>query len=175
MTAAYSVAIGMIVVGLLLAAWLLWRIESTPLYDPWNGDIDDTANGHSDPVFYDSINRVWFFYDQTWTDVLGPFEDEELARAALDCYADRLDNGDDWRLNVRRRNAACLPATLFWEFLVPGTTKWEGPYASFQDAKASRDAYRRTLESHSAPGMYGASSEDEADRKSLIDAGRLDR
>ena len=104
--------------------------------------MTDTANGHSDPVFYDSINQVWFFYDETWTDVIGPFPTEIEARYQLECYADWLDNGDDWHVRVRQ-----TPAMFIFEFHVPGRLI-EGPYASFEDAKAARDAHRRSLESH---------------------------
>lgn len=129
---------------LTFGAWLYFGVEREPVDQPATAK----PNEKYDPVFYDAAEASWFFWDEIGAEQFGPYTSEQRARHELECYADWLDVGPDWNVRVRG-----TPALFIFEFHVPGGTV-EGPYASFEDAKASRDAYRRALESHSAPGMY---------------------
>lgn len=44
-----------------------------------------------DPVFED--NGQWFFWDETWTQFLGPFQSESNARDAAKEYGEYLSTG----------------------------------------------------------------------------------
>lgn len=44
-----------------------------------------------DPVHFD--NGKWWFWDETWTDRLGPWDTEKIARGMLDTYI-RTELGD---------------------------------------------------------------------------------
>ena len=57
-----------------------------------------------DPVFYLAAQKInegsgaimpigWYFYDETWADVVGPYETEEYARFELSRYVKWLDGG----------------------------------------------------------------------------------
>lgn len=55
-----------------------------------------------DPVFHESESWVdgwgtrqpagWYFWDETWSDAIGPFDTEEDCRTDLKEYAEELNN-----------------------------------------------------------------------------------
>lgn len=47
----------------------------------------------TDPVF--THHGAWYFWDETWTQFLGPFDSEEKARKSLEQYAKYL-SGEDF-------------------------------------------------------------------------------
>lgn len=46
----------------------------------------------NDPVF--ESNGLWYFWDETWTQYLGPFPDESYARKGIECYEKYLAYGE---------------------------------------------------------------------------------
>jgi hypothetical protein len=42
---------------------------------------------YKDPVFFDVRDNKWYFYDETWSNVYGPYDTEEAARIACNSYA----------------------------------------------------------------------------------------
>lgn len=44
-----------------------------------------------DPVFKEE--GMWYFYDETWSNVHGPFETEDDARKAVIAYVNYLNHG----------------------------------------------------------------------------------
>ncbi len=47
-----------------------------------------------DPVHAE--DGLWWFWDETWVNRLGPYLDEREAREACDRYALYLETGEDW-------------------------------------------------------------------------------
>lgn len=47
---------------------------------------DYRARGVSDPVYRSPIDGRWYFWDETWSDPLGPFKTESEARERLREY-----------------------------------------------------------------------------------------
>ena len=47
----------------------------------------------NDPIHKDA--EGWWFYDETWSDRVGPFSSQEEARAALGRYTDFLERGPE--------------------------------------------------------------------------------
>lgn len=46
-----------------------------------------------DPIYQHPKDGQWYFYDETWSDCLGPFPSEEDARRELEEYVEWLENG----------------------------------------------------------------------------------
>ena len=44
----------------------------------------------TDPVFQNTVNHLWYFWDETWAYLHGPYRTEECARLALVIYAANL-------------------------------------------------------------------------------------
>jgi hypothetical protein len=47
----------------------------------------ETISMYKDPVFFDVRDNKWYFYDETWSNVYGPYDTEEAARIACNSYA----------------------------------------------------------------------------------------
>ena len=45
---------------------------------------------NTDPVYQDQIDGKWYFWDETWSDPLGPFKSEEEARRRLMWYCETV-------------------------------------------------------------------------------------
>lgn len=56
--------------------------------DIWRRTHRTTELGHMNPVF--GAGSTWYFWDETFSDALGPFESEQLAQEALKKYAENL-------------------------------------------------------------------------------------
>lgn len=56
--------------------------------DIWRRTHRTTDRGYMNPVFGEG--QTWYFWDETFSDALGPFESEQLAQAALIEYANTL-------------------------------------------------------------------------------------
>lgn len=46
---------------------------------------------NSNPIHQDSVDKKWYFYDETWSDRLGPYDTEQEATEACRRYAEGLD------------------------------------------------------------------------------------
>ena len=49
-------------------------------------NTDRGPRGASDPVYRSTIDGRWYFWDETWSDPLGPFKTEREARERLREY-----------------------------------------------------------------------------------------
>jgi hypothetical protein len=45
----------------------------------------------NDDKYFVQLNDGWYFYDETWSDVVGPYPTKEVARKMLDRYVARLE------------------------------------------------------------------------------------
>lgn len=46
----------------------------------------DPETGYLNPVCYDEDSSKWYFYEETWSHLQGPYETEERANEMLDLY-----------------------------------------------------------------------------------------
>lgn len=44
-----------------------------------------------DPIYFEK--GLWYFWDETWSNSIGPYDTQALARASLKKYCDELDKG----------------------------------------------------------------------------------
>lgn len=75
----------------------------------WNAEVEKRkrdklerkitkATTTRDPVHYHA--GAWWFYDETWDDAIGPYDQEFLARAALEEYCKKLNTPKDATVSV---------------------------------------------------------------------------
>ncbi len=42
--------------------------------------------GYGDPLYFNPKDEKWYFWNEVWVDLIGPYETQEDARAALKKY-----------------------------------------------------------------------------------------
>lgn len=52
--------------------------------------MSSIGQDHSDPVHFNREDNRWYFWDETWSFAIGPYDTEDEARLALDKYAENL-------------------------------------------------------------------------------------